>query len=93
MFPPFETTYVAELEVELERVDDAPDERFRRVTPEEIARAAIGRRTAVLAGPTAEGLDDAWFGSFDETRATTEEVVAPTRRLRRLSDWLLRRAA
>ena len=104
-----EYAYEPDLEVELEIAPVTPAHVLVRVTPEDIARAAIAKRAAAfvaLAPATSveDGLEDDWFSSFDETSSASEafddpstspaaEAAPSPRRLRRLSDWLLRRAA
>jgi hypothetical protein len=93
--------YDPELEVELELVaTDAaalPTLVRTAITPEEVARAAIhARRAAATVSLAPETLDDDWFGSFDETKPVgygDEFDDQPTTTWRRISDWLLRRAA
>jgi hypothetical protein len=110
MFAPFDTTYAADLEVELElsfasdpalelvAADAAPAAALVRtaITPVEVARAAIyARRAAATVSPAPDALDDDWFGSFDETKPVdgADFDDQPTTTWRRISDWLLRRAA
>jgi hypothetical protein len=95
MLAPFDTTYDADLEVELEVMVERPV-----LTPVEVARAAIQARRAAatvsLAPETLNAsLDDEWFGNFDETRQGDGEGFdeQPTTTWRRISGWLLRRAA
>jgi hypothetical protein len=91
--------YDPDLEVELELVPEppVPSHGPRAITPEDVARAAIhARRAAATISVAPAALDDDWFGSFDETKPV-EGVYdfddGPTSPWRRLSDWLLRRAA
>jgi hypothetical protein len=112
MFAPFDTTYAADLEVELElyfaydpelevelEIVAAPGVASVRsvISPVEVARAAIhARRAAATVSLAPDALDDDWFGSFDETKPVGDGEDfddQPTTTWRRISDWLLRRAA